>query len=320
MTYNRGRVVAVLIPALVLMGATPVAWAAPPEPEPDESEAASPEPEPEPEPEPPEPELETEQPITPATVDPNNAGKSAPELFNEGRDAYALGEYKQAVNKFEAAWMLSNEPALLFNLGQAYWQWHAVTPDLEYLRRARKLFENYDKLSREDQGYDPAEVAGIIAAIDAQIAAAEQAELIRARIFSTAPPGLDHAALRAEQRARTNKALTISGSLLITLGSLAMLAGGAGLITRGATGFSLDQAGGGEAGKANPNSIEDDTRLRNNYSLGGQLGFGGLIAGAVLLPVGISLRVAGGVRAKRDRQANDKLALSPGGGLLTVQF
>jgi hypothetical protein len=317
-----GVVVGVLIPALGLVG-VPFAWAAPPE-HGETTEAPAPEPAVAPEPEPtvaPAPAVAPEPGAAPEqAVDPSNAGKSAPELFSEGRNAYTLGEYEQAVSKFEAAWLLSNEPALLFNLGQAYWQWHVVKPELEYLRRAAKLFENYDGLSRDEPGYDPAEVQAILAAIDAQITAAEQAELIRAQVFATPPPGLDHAALRAQQRLRTTKALTISGSVLIALGSLTLLTGVAGLIIRGAAGFSLDQTGGGEAGRSNPNSAADDARLRSTYSLGGQLGFAGLIAGAALLPVGISLRVTGGARAKRDRQAGDKLTVGPGGGLLTVQF
>lgn len=58
-------------------------------------------------------------------------------------DAYALGNYEQAIGHFERAYQLSQEPALLFDLGQAYTRWYDLSNDVEHLKKARRMFENY---------------------------------------------------------------------------------------------------------------------------------------------------------------------------------
>jgi tetratricopeptide (TPR) repeat protein len=47
-------------------------------------------------------------------------GKSAAELFTEGQQRYAAGDYLVAADKFEAAYALDPDPAYLFNVAQAY--------------------------------------------------------------------------------------------------------------------------------------------------------------------------------------------------------
>lgn len=63
--------------------------------------------------------------------------------YRKGSDAYALGNYEEAVGHFERAFELSQEPALLFNLGQSYTRWYDISNDLEHLKKARRLYENY---------------------------------------------------------------------------------------------------------------------------------------------------------------------------------
>ena len=48
------------------------------------------------------------------------AGNTAGELFTEGQQRYAAGEYLVAADKFEAAYALDPDPAYLFNIAQAY--------------------------------------------------------------------------------------------------------------------------------------------------------------------------------------------------------
>lgn len=48
------------------------------------------------------------------------SGKTAGELFTEGQQRYAAGEYLVAADKFEAAYALDPDPAYLFNIAQAY--------------------------------------------------------------------------------------------------------------------------------------------------------------------------------------------------------
>ncbi|PRQ04145.1 hypothetical protein ENSA5_10350 [Enhygromyxa salina] len=63
--------------------------------------------------------------------------------YRAGSDAYALGKYEVAVSHFERAYELSQEPALLFNLGQSYTRWYDISNDVEHLKKARRLYENY---------------------------------------------------------------------------------------------------------------------------------------------------------------------------------
>ena len=44
---------------------------------------------------------------------------------------------------FEKSYELSASADLLFNLGQAYSRWYEIDPDIEHLRKARKLYQNY---------------------------------------------------------------------------------------------------------------------------------------------------------------------------------
>lgn len=63
--------------------------------------------------------------------------------YKAGSDAYALGNYEVAVGHFERAYELSGEPALLFNIGQAYTRWYDIDSDVEHLKKAKRLYENY---------------------------------------------------------------------------------------------------------------------------------------------------------------------------------
>lgn len=67
----------------------------------------------------------------------------AREAYAAGSDAYALGNYEEAVAQFEKAYHLSKRPELLFNLGQAYTRWYDLDNDVEHLHKARRLYENY---------------------------------------------------------------------------------------------------------------------------------------------------------------------------------
>lgn len=280
--------------------------------EPESDVEAEPDPEPEPEP-------EVAPDVGPEAEPEDDANKDPRTLFGEGQDAYDLGKYGVAVAKFELAFELSSEPALLFNIGQAYWQWYSIEPDIEHLRKARKLFENYDRQMRGREDYVAGEVDGFIEALTNQIVAAEEAERMREALLNDDPEARRAAAEAAERRRRTNKALTISGSILITLGALGVATGLGGLATRGITGFQLDEAN--KPGTSNPNTAEQEANLRNAYSLGGTIAFSALIAGGAVLPVGIALRVVGGQRSKRDEGGgNKKVALAPAGSLLRIEF
>ncbi|NVB37737.1 tetratricopeptide repeat protein [Pseudenhygromyxa sp. WMMC2535] len=123
----------------------------------------------------PEPEPEPEPELAEAVAE-NQAGS----------DAYALGNYEQAVTHFERAYQLSHEPALLFNLGQAYTRWYDLSNALEHLEKARRLYENY-VLNIGHADLDEAQEAQ--ARVDAQRRIAEVDRLIaqHEQAFAPAP-------------------------------------------------------------------------------------------------------------------------------------
>ncbi len=91
-------------------------------------------------------------------------------------DAYALGNYEEAIRHFEAAYKLSQEPALLFDLGQAYTRWYDLSNDLGHLEKARRMYENYvinldaTTLDDEEKAHARADAQKRIAEVDRRIA------------------------------------------------------------------------------------------------------------------------------------------------------
>jgi len=90
-------------------------------------------------------------------------------------DAYALGNYEEAIEHFERAYQLSQEPALLFDLGQAYTRWYDLSNDIEQLKKARRMYENYvinldvTSLGDEEKAHARADAQRRIAEVDRRI-------------------------------------------------------------------------------------------------------------------------------------------------------
>lgn len=100
--------------------------------------------------------------------------------YRAGSDAYALGKYEVAVAHFERAYELTHQPELLFNLGQSYTRWYDISNDLEHLKKARRLYENYvlnvgatDK-DEEQQAQARADAQRRIAEVDRRISQHEE--------------------------------------------------------------------------------------------------------------------------------------------------
>lgn len=294
---------------------------APTEPAPPSETETETESEPEPEPEPME----------------ETAGSrdEAIESFRSATRDYELGKYAEAIAGFERAWELSGEPQLLYNMGQAYWKWFEVEPELDHLRKAKVFFQNYDKRMRDNAFYDPHEVQGHIEEIAARIDKEEKLAAERNRPVVVGPSlAVQEAELRRqrerERQYRVTRGLNATGITLIVLGSAYLVVGLAGLSTRIATGLLLDNSSGGDGG-VNLASAEEDARRRQQYRVGGQVAFAGFIGGSILLPIGITLRVVGKIRERRglgqkpqpDKQPDKQprsVSVGPSSGLVTVRF
>lgn len=228
------------------------------------------------------------------------ARQNAAAAFHEGSDLFETGKYREAIERFQRAWELSKEVQLLFNIGQAYWKWYDVDPDVDHLRQGAVFFRNYDKRMRLTEGYDPTEIDNILTAIGAQIEVHERKEAEANRPVIVQPGGPTEEELAWQQRRRTTKGLVISGTAVTVLGGLTLATGVAGLLSRVTFKVILDNSTAGDGG-INLASADEDARRRNGFLVSGQVAFGSLIAAAVVLPLGIGLRVAGAVREKKDR-------------------
>lgn len=260
----------------------------------------------------------TDEPPAPEVSEDDNRAIAAA-AFMEGSKYYELGQYPKAIEKFERAWELSNEPLLLFNLGQANWKWFDVDPDVEHLRRAKQSFENYDKRMRGSEGYDLTEIQRFVERIDEQIAKAEETADQRKERELRALEESEKRRLWIERERQIVNNLNASGIALITVGSLTLVMGVAGALVRTANKIVLDNSTGGP-GEINLQSAEEDRRRRDGFLLGGQLAFSGFIIGGVLLPIGITLKVLGGVRERRALGRKPKAEVAVTGDGFKVSF
>lgn len=287
------------------------------------------EPEPEPDPGPSQEDLQRQEAAT---------------LFREGSMYYELGQYEDAIPKFEAAWKLAPEPQLLFNLGQAHRRWFEIDPQIDHLRNSKTFFINYDKRMKSDPSYSRQEseyVATMIERLDAQIELEEAKKAERERVIMNGPTTADLEEFekrRIERQRKLEQARRLNGSGigLIIVGSVTMGVGVGGVVARAAYKAILDNSSGGPD-EPSLATADEDSRRRNGFLTGGQIGFGALIAGGVLLATGIGLRVAGGVMEKKTLATPEpkkpeavpadkneppppKVSVRPGAGGLEIRF
>lgn len=165
---------------------------------------------------------ESEPGATPKESQPDDGGASAPEslessedLYKEGRHAYRLGNFAEAIERWERAYKLSELPQFLYNLSLAYAGLYRASEDIEHLYKARALMENYALLARSDEDADLGDAEERLAEFDRLIeeAAPPAAE--------TEPPmGVDET-----PRQGAGRTLKIAG--------LASMAGGGVLVATG---------------------------------------------------------------------------------------
>lgn len=250
---------------------------------------------------------EPEPPEEPEAEEPDPTQQEAAALFREGSMFYELGQYEDAIVKFEAAWKLAPVPQLLFNLGQAHRRWFEVDPNIDHLRQSKTFFVNYDKRMKTDPSYGAREadyVQNMIEKLDAQIELEENKEAERNRVIVNGPSAADIEALekrriQREKQLAASRRLNGAGIGMIIAGSMAAGVGLGGILARTAYKVVLDNSSTGDPNSPSLATAEEDRRRRNGFLLSGQVGFGGLIAAAVFLPIGIGLRVTGGVMQRR---------------------
>jgi tetratricopeptide (TPR) repeat protein len=244
--------------------------------------------------------------LTPATS--QAAEPSRPEqLYDDGRKAYRLGRFKEAVDKWEEAYALSDQPLLLYNISLAYKGLYTITDDIADLRKAKAVLENFITLAAADPDLDPDDAPERLAELDEMIAEAQEGKSVVPDVGELPPPprplGEDPG-----KRLRVAGAATMGGGggLIIIAGALGAYFGVKArqfsdevgqlnalvdICDRGGTSPEIMDMNGCGQVRANRNTARENGRAADlglGLSLGiaGGLGVAALVAGAVVFVQG----------------------------------
>lgn len=96
--------------------------------------------------------------------------KTPEALYAEGKRAYRLGRFEEAVTKWELAYDKSERSLLLYNIALAYKGRYSISGDVEDLRKARAVMKNFFIIAQADPDVDADDAEARIAEIDGMIA------------------------------------------------------------------------------------------------------------------------------------------------------
>jgi tetratricopeptide (TPR) repeat protein len=154
------------------------------------------------------------------------AEPSPEELYEQGRKAYRVGKFKEAVDAWERSFAASDNSLLLYNISLAYRGLYGITGDIEDLKRARAVLDNFIRVAEADPALasEIGDAQTRITEIDAELEAA------RAKQAAIKPVPTD------KSDAGPSKAELARARKLRLGGAIAMGTGGALLITGAALG------------------------------------------------------------------------------------
>lgn len=109
-----------------------------------------------------------------ATPDKPAKGEDARSLYEAGERAYRRGRFTEALEKFEKAYDLSEQPLLLYNIALAYRQLYDVADDVEELRRGRAVLKNFMLFADRDPDLDATDAGKLLKEIEDLIAKHEE--------------------------------------------------------------------------------------------------------------------------------------------------
>lgn len=263
-------------------------------------------------------------------------------LAQEAQTRFETADYAGAIELWTQAYAaLPNEPAydkrrnvLAYQIAQACVEAYELDPQLVYLRKAERLFDNYlQTISAKDKN-TTAKVQGTLGELREKIRVAEEREAADKQVAAETAEGRgedDGAALlaarkaseareaearaNAEREARRARRLTIAGGALTGAGAIAL-----GVMAYGlARGARVDRDG--EAAKAD--GVTDPAVYRDLLDQGtaaNTLAIATAVVGGVLVVTGIGLIGAGAAGQQRARR---DLGLAPtwlrGGAGLVLQ-
>lgn len=145
--------------------------------------------------------------------------ESAEQLYEDGRKAYRLGRYADAVKKFERSYELSDQPLLLYNIALSYKRLYGISKDVGDLRRSKTVFEEFINVASADASLatEIEDARARLGEIDDEIKRAEEAEAARQAQNNKAPVDDDTGPSPRERKLRIGGAVAmgIGGGLVV---------------------------------------------------------------------------------------------------------
>ncbi len=236
------------------------------------------------------------------------ADKAPEVLYEEGKKAYRLGRFGEAVQKWERAYDLSERSLLLYNISLAYKGLYGISGEVDDLRKARAVMNNFFIIAQADPDIDPDDAEERIAELDTLIADAEASET-PPDPGETMPGPADEPKPLGPQGPDPGRTLRIAGAANLGVGGLLTVTGAVMGIYFGVRGqeFSdeLRQLQAGrpalcDGNESSTDCLQQDANIetaRNNgrkanlglglgLGIGGGLGIVALSAGAILFVQG----------------------------------
>lgn len=101
------------------------------------------------------------------------ADKPPEVLYEEGKKAFRLSKFAEAIQKWEEAYDKSERPLLLYNIALAYKGLYGISGSIDDLRKARAVMGNFLVLAQSDPDLEADDAEERIAELDRMIADAE---------------------------------------------------------------------------------------------------------------------------------------------------
>jgi len=234
---------------------------------------------------------------------------SARKHFERGSTLYDLQQFPEAAREYELAYEAKNDPALLFNIGQAYRYagnyakaigafkaFQRRMPNASNHNEVEARLAEMQKMLDEQKRTQDRPPGGIIEpAKPTVVEPAPEPPKVVAPIVVVEPP--------PQQRPRSNKPLLYGGIAVLAIGVAAIAAGGG--LYAGAL-SAADEIGHPKPGTMFSSSTQDRMKTFEgaSYAMFG-VGAAAVITGAVLVAIGVK-------RGKASQQASILPSLAPG--------
>jgi tetratricopeptide (TPR) repeat protein len=150
-----------------------------------------------------------------------NAEPSPEELYEQGRKAYRVGKFKEAVDAWEKSFAASDNPLLLYNISLAYRGLYGISGDIDDLKRARAVLENFLRVAEADPALQSeiGDAQTRIAEIDKELKEAE------ARAKAAAEKNVPPPKVGPSKDEIRGKRLRIAGAVTMGVGGVLVITG-----------------------------------------------------------------------------------------------